>query len=30
MKSATEITLNLLSNVISDSNDKNNFQHKLL
>ena len=30
MEHATEITWKLLSNVVSDSNDKNNFSHKLL
>ena len=30
MKNGTEVTLNLSSNVIADSNDETNFQHKLL
>ena len=30
IKIANEITLNLLSNVIGDSNDETNFPHKLL
>ena len=29
-KNDTEVTLNLSSNVIGDSNDETNFQHKLL
>ena len=29
-KNGTEVTLNLSSNVIDDSNDKTNFPHKLL
>ena len=29
-KNGTEVTLELLSNVAGDSNDKNNFRHKLL
>ena len=30
MKNGTEITLKISSNVVSDSNDENNFPHKLL
>ena len=30
MKNGTEVTLSHSSNVISDSNDKTNFPHKLL
>ena len=30
MKYGTEVTLKLSSNVIGDSNDENNFPHKLL
>ena len=30
IKNSTEVTLNLLSNVIGDSNDGINFPHKLL
>ena len=30
MKNGTEVTLNFSSNVIDDSNDETNFQHKLL
>ena len=30
IKNATEVTLNLSSNVIGDSNDETNFPHKLL
>ena len=30
IKNSTEVTLNLSSNVVGDSNDKNNFPHKLL
>ena len=30
IKSGTEVTLKVLSNVVGDSNDENNFQHKLL
>ena len=30
MKNSTEVTLNLLSNVVGDSNGENNFPHKLL
>ena len=30
MKNSTGVTLNLLSNVVSDSNGENNFPHKLL
>ena len=30
IKNGTEITLNLPSNVIGNSNDKNNFPHKIL
>ena len=29
-KDGTEVTLNLSSNVIGDSNDESNFPHKLL
>ena len=29
-KNGTEITLKLSSNVVGDSNDENNFRHKLL
>ena len=30
IKNNTEVTLKILSNVIGDSNDENNFRHKLL
>ena len=30
IKNGTEVTLKLLSNVVGDSNDKNNFPYKLL
>ena len=30
MKNATEVTLRLSSNAVGDSNDENNFLHKLL
>ena len=30
IKNGTEVTLKLLSNVVGDYNDKNNFPHKLL
>ena len=30
IKNATEVTLKLSSNVLGDSNDENNFLHKLL
>ena len=30
IKNGTEITLKTLSNVVGDSNDENNFPHKLL
>ena len=30
IKNGTEVTLNLSSNLIADSNDKTNFKHKLL
>ena len=30
IKNGTEVTLNLPSNVIGNSNDKNNFPHKIL
>ena len=30
IKNGTEITLQLSSNVVGDSNDENNFTHKLL
>ena len=30
IKNGTELTLKLSSNVVSDSNDENNFSHKLL
>ena len=30
IKNSTEITLELSSNVVDDSNDDNNFSHKLL
>ena len=30
IKNGTEVILNLLSNIIGDSNDGNNFLHKLL
>ena len=30
IKNGTEVTLELLSNVVNDSNDENNFPHKLL
>ena len=29
IKSGTEVTLNLLSNLIGNCNDENNFPHKL-
>ena len=29
-KNGTEVTLKILSNVVGDSNNKNNFLHKLL
>ena len=29
-KNSTEVTLEISSNVVGDSNDKNNFPHKLL
>ena len=29
LKSGTKLTLKLLPNVVSDSNDENNFPHKL-
>ena len=29
-KNGTQVTLNLSSNVVGDSNDENNFLHKLL
>ena len=29
IKNGTEVTLKLSSNVVGDSNDKNNFPHKL-
>ena len=30
IKNGSEVTLKLSSNVVGDSNDENNFQHKLL
>ena len=30
IKNGTEVTLKLLSNAVGDSNDENNFPHKLL
>ena len=30
IKNGTEVTLKLSSNVVGDSNDENNFPHKLL
>ena len=30
IKNGTEVTLNLSSNIIENSNDENNFPHKLL
>ena len=30
IKNGTEVTLNLSSNIIGNSNDENNFSHKLL
>ena len=30
IKNSTEVTLKISSNVVGDSNDENNFQHKLL
>ena len=30
IKNGTEVTLNISSNVVGDSNDENNFPHKLL
>ena len=30
LKNGTEVTLKILSNVVGDSNDKNNCLHKLL
>ena len=30
IKDGTEVTLNLSSNIAADSNDENNFPHKLL
>ena len=30
IKNAIEVTLNLSSNIVADSNDENNFLHKLL
>ena len=30
IKNGTEVTLNLSSNIIGNSNDENNFPHKLL
>ena len=30
IRNGTKVTLNLSSNIICDSNDENNFQHKLL
>ena len=30
IKSGTKVTLKILSNVVGDSNDENNFPHKLL
>ena len=30
IKNNTEVTLKILSNVVGDSNDENNFPHKLL
>ena len=30
IKNGTKVTLNLSSNIVGDSNDENNFPHKLL
>ena len=30
IKNGTEVTLNLSSNIVGDSNNENNFPHKLL
>ena len=30
IKNGTQVTLKILSNVVGDSNDKNNFPHKVL
>ena len=30
IKTGTQVTLNLSSNIVGDSNDENNFLHKLL
>ena len=30
IKNGTKVTLNLLSNIVGDSNEENNFPHKLL
>ena len=30
IKNGTKVTLNFLSNIVGDSNDENNFPHKLL
>ena len=30
IKNGTKVTLNLPSNIVGDSNDENNFPHKLL
>ena len=30
IKNGTEVTLKIPSNIVGDSNDENNFQHKLL
>ena len=30
IKNSTDVTLKLSANVVGDSNDENNFQHKLL
>ena len=30
IKSGTKVTLNISSNAVGDSNDENNFPHKLL
>ena len=30
IKNGTEVTLKLLSNIVGDANDENNFPHKLL
>ena len=30
IKNGTEVTLKISSNVVDDSNDENNFRHKLL